>query len=73
MAISNLSLEFNAGETRQCYSININQDDICEIDPNESFTVSLQYESGTQPILVEPDVADVLINDNDETECGESH
>ena len=72
-AISNLQLEFNTGDTEQCYNVTINQDDICENNPNEIFFVNLTYVSGIQPILVAPDVAVVVIVDDDEPECGESH
>ena len=70
-AISNLQLAFNTGDTEQCYNVTINQDNICENNPNEDFTVTLQYESGIQPISVAPDVADVIIDDDNEPECGE--
>ena len=70
-AISNLQLEFNTGDTEQCYNVTINQDDICENDPNENFIVSLTYVSGTLPITVAPDEADVIIDDVNEPECGE--
>lgn len=72
-AISNLLLEFNVGDVSKCFTVTINDDDVCENNPNENFTVYLQYESGIQPIFVTSNVTNVLIDDRYEPECSESH
>ena len=60
------------GDVRQCYTIDILEDDLCEIDPLEFFQTVLTFRSGNEPITVAPDVALVIIDDNSEPECGES-
>ena len=60
-------LQFNVGDVRVRHIININQDDECENDPNESFFSNLALVSGDQPInLID---AQIIIDDNLEPEC----
>ena len=60
---------FSRGDTRVCHTIDILQDDICESDPNEHFFSDLSYVSGEPPITIEPDNAQVVIDDSAEPEC----
>ena len=55
-----------------CYTIDIIQDDLCEINPNEVFSAHIEFRSGIQPITVAPENTLVIIDDNSEPECGES-
>ena len=50
-----------------CYTVDINQDDLCE--NNEDFIALLTFRSGIEPITVARERAIVLI---DEPVCGES-
>ena len=60
---------FNPSDTRVCHTIIIQQDDICESDPNESFFSDLAYVSGIQTIIIDPPTAEVVIDDSAEPEC----
>ena len=62
-------LQFNQGDTRICHTITINQDVICENNPNEDFFSNLALASGTRPITVIREHARVIIDDNMESEC----
>ena len=53
----------------QCYTVEINDDDLCE-QPPEDFFSQLTYVVGAMPIIVDPDRARVVINDDNEDECG---
>lgn len=55
---------------RRCYTINVNQDEICEDMPNEKFFSNLTLESGilsTCSVFLEH--AEVVIDDSQEAEC----
>ena len=61
---------FSRGDTVMCHRIPIIDDNICEVNPAESFFSDLTYVSGILPIDVSPPVAEVIINDENEPECG---
>ena len=58
---------FTIGDVRQCYSVQIVDDDFC--DP-ELFFSNLELLSGAPVIIVNPDRAQVVIQDSD---CGKKH
>ena len=58
---------FTIGDVRQCYRVQIVDDDFC--DP-ELFFSNLELLSGTPVIIVNPDRAEVVIQDSD---CGKKH
>jgi len=68
-SVVNEELVFGLGDTRVCHTITITNDDICEIDPNEFFFSDLSYVSGIQPITIDPERAQVIIDDTNEPEC----
>ena len=68
--ITDVVLDFPLGESRVCFSININDDDACEVEPVQSFFSNLVLGSGVQPIDVNPSQAQVIIDDDDQPECG---
>ena len=70
VATSNERLMFSRGDTVMCHRIHIIDDDICEVNPAESFFSQLTYVSGILPIDVSPQVVEVIINDENEPECG---
>ena len=63
--VTNEVLNFALGQTMACHIINITDDNICE---NEFFFSNLVLGSGEQPIDLDPEQAQVII---DEPECGE--
>ena len=60
---------FSRNDTRVCHTIDILQDTICEIGPNEHFFSDLSYVSGLLPINISPPTARVVIDDSMEEEC----
>ena len=68
IAVNGETLQFTAGESRNCHRITINQDRICE-DPNEDFFSNIALLSGDQPISVTRTPARVIIDDTNEPEC----
>ena len=62
-------LQFNQGDMRVCHTITINQDEICENNPNEDFFSNLALASGMQPITVIRERARIIIYDSMELEC----
>ena len=62
-------LVFNIGDTRQSHTITISDDTVCEKTPNEHFFSDLFPVSGL--ITINPMRATVVINDFNESECGE--
>ena len=60
---------FNAGDDRQCHTINIIDDNDCE-QPAEHFFSNLMFVSGQQVVTINPAQAQVIIDDNNEPECG---
>ena len=69
-AVVNGLLTFNVGEVSKTHRIFINQDFLCENDPNEDFFSIIELESGIQPIIVRPSRAQVIIDDSMEPDCG---
>ena len=71
-AVIGEDLVFNQNDTRACYRVEINQDNICEIEPNpfEDFFSTLRYRSGEMPIIVNSTQIRILIDDTNEPECG---
>ena len=67
-SVINEVLDFIVGQDRVCHNIGITDDDICE---NEYFFSNLELGGGEQPIDVDPEQAQVIIDDTDEPECGE--
>ena len=66
-----VSLMFFQGTVRVCHRITINQDNECEILPeNESFFSDLSLESGVGKIIFLSSTAKVIIDDTAEPECG---
>ena len=63
-------LSFNTGVRLRCHTVQINDDDLCEQPAGDVF-LQLSYVLGLMPITVNPDMARVIINDDDESECGE--
>ena len=63
-------LDFVVGDERACHVIDINDDDICENFPNEDFFSYLVLDSRGRRIDVDPEQAQVIIDDTNELECG---
>ena len=70
--VSGQIIEFNRGDVTQTNTININDDDVCENEPNENFFSNIALASGISDIDVIRPRATVTIDDNNEIECGES-
>ena len=60
-------LAFNTGDDRQCHDVEIVNDDIYE-NELEQFVSNLALVSGA-PATVDPESAQVIINDNDDCKC----
>ena len=69
IGVVNELLQFNVGDVRVRHNITINQDAVCENDPNEFFFSNLALVSGAQPINLIRPRAEVIINDDLEPEC----
>ena len=54
---------FATGDDRQCHSVQIVNDDNCERELEQFFS-RLAYVSGTPVIIVDPDIAQVIIDDS---------
>ena len=70
-SVINEVLDFVVGQDRVCHNISITDDDICENDPNDSFFSNLEVGSRGRRIDVDPEQAQVIIDDTNELECGE--
>ena len=57
---------FARGDTRQCHLVQILNDDICERPLVEDFFSDLALVSGTPVIVVDPERAQVLIDDSED-------
>ena len=53
-----------------CHNVIINDDNLCE-QPAESFFSRLSYISGQMPVTIDPEEAQLFINDGIEPECSE--
>ena len=69
--VADVRLDFTIGQDRACHRVSIIDDDICEIDPNESFFSSLEFGGGELPITVDPSLTEVIIDDTNQPDCGE--
>ena len=72
-AVVNQLIQFNMGDVRVMHTIRINQDEICETDPDEFFFSDITFNSGMQPINVIRETATITIDDSNEPECSKSH
>ena len=72
-AVVNELIQFNVGDVRVNHTIIINQDEICENDPDEFFFSDITFNSGMQPINVIRETATITIDDSIEPECSKSH
>ena len=68
-AVSNEVVQFNVGDTSRTHTIMINNDTICEDEPNEMFFSNIALGIGRQPIFVIQPQANVTIDDSAEPEC----
>ena len=66
-------IQFSRGDVTQTHTITINDDDLCENDPNENFFSNIALVSGIPEIDVTVPRATVTINDTAEPECGKLH
>ena len=62
-------VQFAMGDTFQTHTIIINDDDVCENNPNEFFISNISLSTGVQPIFVIQPQATVTIDDAAEPEC----
>ena len=68
-AVAGSVIQFNVGDVRVTYTIRINQDQICETDPDEFFFSNIALNSGVQPIFVIQPTTEITIDDSAEAEC----
>ena len=68
-AVVGEQLVFNTGDDRQCHTVNIVDDDDCE-QPAEDFFSNLMFVSGQQVVTINRPQAEVVIDDDNEPECG---
>ena len=68
-AVASSIIQFNMGDVRIMYTIRINQDQICETDPDEVFFSDIVLNSGLQPIFVIQPTTEIIIDDSAEPEC----
>ena len=69
MGVTGTELVFNTGDMRQCHDVIIEDDQLCE-QPAENFFSDLSYVSGQQVVTINPDRTTVVIDDDNEPECG---
>ena len=69
-AISTETVSFSKGESTVEHNITIANDDECEIEEVEKFTSSIVDTSGVGEITVRVPSAQVIIDDEEEEECG---
>ena len=72
-AVTSSVIQFNVGDIRVTHTIRINQDHICETDPNEAFFSDIVLNTGMQPINVTRETATITIDDSAEPECSKCH
>ena len=65
-------LEFTRGSMRECHTVQLIQDDECEL-PVENFFANLTLLSGRPVIIIDPFITEVIIDDSSENDCGESN
>ena len=69
VAVIRERLNFPRGSLFVCHNVTILQDSDCECSL-ENFFSDLSLKSGVGDILIQPETAEVLINDTRESECG---
>ena len=67
--VSGQIINFNRGDVTQTHTITINDDDLCENDPNENFFSNIVLASGIPDINVTVPRATITIGDTNEIEC----
>ena len=67
--VSGQIIQFNRGDVTQTHTVTINDDDLCENNPNENFFSNIALASGIPDINVIVSQAIVTINDANEIEC----
>ena len=67
--VSGQIIQFNRGDVTQTHTITINDDDLCEKDPNENFFSNIALASGIPDIDVTVPRATVTIDVANEVEC----
>ena len=70
-SVINEGLDFVVGQDRVCHNIGITDDNICEINLNEIFFSNLELDSRGRRIDLDPERAQIIIDDANELECGE--
>ena len=68
-AVNGEIVQFAVGDTFQTHTIIINDDNVCEHDPNEFFFSNISLDTGMEPMFVIQPQATVRIDDAAETEC----
>ena len=68
-AVNGEIVQFAMGDTFQTHTIIINDDNVCENEPNEFFFSNISLGTGVQPIFVIQPQANVTIDDAAEPEC----
>ena len=68
-AVNGETVQFAVGDTFQTHTIIINDDNVCENEPNEFFFSDIALGTGVLPILVIQPQANVTIDDAAEPEC----
>ena len=63
-----MELNFNIGDTKNCFNISITNDRTCEADMNDIFIVSMT--TSAERINISRNTSEVVIVDLDEPECG---
>ena len=66
---TDVNLEFFRGDSQKCHSVKIITDGLCEPNP-EDFFADMVLVSGSN-ISTAPSIAQILINDTNEDECGD--
>ena len=69
VGVSDQIIQFNTGDTNQTHTIIINQDQVCEDDPNKILFSNITLVIGTQVIEVVQFKAIVIVDDELEPEC----
>ena len=63
-------LEFSRGSVRECHTVQLIQDEDCEL-PVENFFANLTLLTGSPVIIISPSITEVIIDDFSESDCGE--
>ena len=69
---TSVQLEFARGSMRQCHTVTIIPDEVCELTPEEFFA-DLVLVSGSPIININSSITQIIIDDTDETDCSESN